>query len=356
VPAAVVTGSGGLVGSEAVRHFVEAGFDVIGLDNDSRATFFGADASTAPVTQRLLERYPHNFRWLDVDVRDGDGVSRAFSRAGAVEIIVHAAAQPSHDWAARDPLADFHINASGTLNLLEAARTYARDATFIQCSTSKVYGDMPNRLPLVAHPTRLDLEPDHPYHHGIDAKMSIDQSLHSLFGVSKAAGDLLAQEYGRYFGMRTGCFRPGCLTGSAHAGTRDHGFLSYLMRCTVRQEPYTIFGHGGLQVRDNLHGADLVAAFHAFHLSPRSGAVYNIGAGRATSCSILEAIELCEEISGRCLKWKLDPTARIGDHKWWISDIRPFRADYPSWKPGFGLRDMLHEIHDANAERWLARA
>ena len=356
MPAAIVTGSGGLVGSEAVRHLVEAGFDVVGVDNDSRATFFGADASTAPVTHGLLERYPREFRWVDADIRDAGSVRRAFASAGRVEIVVHAAAQPSHDWAARDPAADFHINATGTLNLLEATRLQAPGATFIHCSTSKVYGDTPNRLPLVELPTRLDLEEDHPYFEGIDTTMSIDRSLHSLFGVSKASGDLLAQEYGRYFGMATGCFRPGCLTGSAHAGTRDHGFLSYLMRCTVREEPYTIFGYGGLQVRDNLHSADLVAAFDAYHRAPRPGAVYNIGAGRATACSVLEAIALCEEISDRRLQWTLDPQARIGDHKWWISDIRPFQADFPEWAPAYGLRDILREIHDANVERWLARA
>lgn len=357
MPRAIVTGSGGLVGSEAVRHLVESGFDVTGLDNDSRAMFFGAAASTAPVTHGLLERYPGDFRWLDVDIRDADGVRRAFARGGGpIEIVVHAAAQPSHDWAARDPAADFHINASGTLNVLEAARELAPDATFVHCSTSKVYGDTPNRLPLVAGPTRLDLAEDHRYFEGIDTTMSIDASLHSLFGVSKAAGDLLAQEYGRYFGMPTVCFRPGCLTGSAHAGTRDHGFLSYLMRCAVRGEPYTVFGYGGLQVRDNLHSADLVTAFDAVHRDPRPGAVYNIGAGRATSCSVLEAIDHCEQISGRRIDWRLDEHARIGDHKWWISDIRPFQADYPEWTPAYGLREMLREIHDANVERWLTRA
>lgn len=357
MPTAIVTGSGGLVGSQAVRHLVESGLDVVGLDNDSRATYFGPEASTAPVTRALLASYPDSFRWLDVDVRDADAVRRAFRCApGRVEIVVHAAAQPSHDWAARDPAADFHVNASGTLNMLEAARAHAPEATFVHCSTSKVYGDTPNRLPLVEGPARLDLPPGHRYFEGIDTTMSIDRSLHSLFGVSKAAGDLLAQEYGRYFGMPTVCLRPGCLTGSAHAGTRDHGFLSYMMRCAVRGEPYTVLGYGGLQVRDNLHGADLVAAFEAVHRDPRPGSVYNIGGGRATSCSVLEAIALCEEISGRRLDWRIAPEPRIGDHRWWISDIRPFQADYPAWTPAYGLREILREIHDANAERWLATA
>jgi CDP-paratose 2-epimerase len=357
MPVAIVTGSGGLVGSEAVRYLVESGFDVVGVENDSRAAFFGPEVSTAPVTAGLQESYRREFRSLDLDIRDEAAMDRLFAEhAGRVEIVVHAAAQPSHDWAARDPHADFHINAVGTLNLLEATRRHAPDATFAHCSTSKVYGDTPNRLPLVDYDSRLDLPREHRYWHGIDVTMSIDQSLHSLFGVSKASGDLLVQEYGRYFGLPTGCFRPGCLTGSAHVGTRDHGFLSFLMRCVVRDDPYTIYGYEGKQVRCNLHGADLVSAFAAFHRSPRAGAVYNIGGGRETSCSVLEAIALCQEISGRELRWEMSSQARIGDHRWWISDIRPFQADYPDWRPQHDLRATLQEIHDANAERWLAMA
>jgi CDP-paratose 2-epimerase len=357
MPVAVVTGSGGLVGSEAVAHFVEAGYDVVGVENDSRRTFFGEHASTRPVTTELSERYAGSFHHRELDIRDRDGIERIFREHGSrVEIVVHAAAQPSHDWAARDPHTDFHINATGTLNLLDATRLHAPGASFVHCSTSKVYGDTPNRLPLVEGETRLDLPEDHRYHHGIDTTMSIDGSLHSLFGVSKASGDLLVQEYGRYFDMATVCLRPGCLTGAAHAGTRDHGFLSYLMRCVVRGEPYTVIGYGGKQVRCNLHSADLVAAFAAFHRSPRAGAVYNIGGGRELSCSILEAIALCEEISGRTLDWELSPTPRIGDHRWWISDNRPFIADHPDWRPERDLRAILQEIHDLNAERWLTRA
>jgi len=357
MPVAIVTGSGGLVGSQAVAHLVETGFDVIGLENDSRARFFGPDASTAAVTTGLRDRYPAEFTSVNVDVRDQVGVERLVAgHRGQIEMFVHTAAQPSHDWAAREPLTDFHVNATGTINLLEAARTHAPDATFVHCSTSKVYGDTPNRLPLVDAGTRLDLPESHPYWHGIDTSMSIDGSLHSLFGVSKASADLLVQEYGRYFGMPTVCFRPGCLTGSAHAGTRDHGFLSYLMRCVVRDEPYTVIGYAGKQVRCNLHASDLVAAFAAFHRSPRPGAVYNIGAGRSSSCSVLEAIAIAQDITGRPFDWTLDPTPRIGDHRWWISDIRPFQADYPQWKPLHDVRDIRREIHDANAERWLASA
>ncbi len=358
MPVAIVTGSGGLVGSESVRHFVEEdGYDVVGLENDMRATFFGADASTAHTTSALRERYPEEFRSLELDVRDADGVARVFAEHGsAIELVIHAAAQPSHDWAARDPRTDFAVNAGGTLNLLEATRKHAPGATFVFCSTNKVYGDLPNRLPLVELPQRLELPEDHPYYKGIDTTMSIDRSTHSLFGVSKASADLLVQEYGRYFELPTVCFRGGCLTGPNHAGTRLHGFLSYLMRCTMTGEPYTVFGYGGKQVRDNIHAADLVAAFAAFHRAPRAAAVYNIGGGRESNCSMLEAIELCERIAGRELRWSLGEQPRIGDHRWWIGDLGPFRDDYPEWGLTRDVEGILREIHDRNAERWVAAA
>jgi CDP-paratose 2-epimerase len=269
--------------------------------------------------------------------------------------VIHAAAQPSHDWAASDPQLDFAVNANGTLNLLEAARAHAPAATFVFCSTNKVYGDLPNVLPLVEEEKRLELPEGHRYHRGIDTTMSIDASTHSLFGVSKTAADLLVQEYGRYFGMPTVCFRGGCLTGPNHAGARLPGFLSYLMRCTMTGEPYTVYGYGGKQVRDNIHAADLVAAFAAFHRAPRSGAVYNIGGGRASNCSMLEAIELCQQIAGRELAWGLDEHNRVGDHRWWISDHEPFKREYPEWDVTRRVPDILREIHDRNAERWVAR-
>jgi CDP-paratose 2-epimerase len=354
---AIVTGSGGLVGSESVRHFVGAGYDVIGLENDMRAEFFGRDASTAHTTRELVERYPDEFRSLELDIRDADGVAKVFAeQEGAIELVIHTAAQPSHDWAAGDPQTDFAVNANGTLNLLEAARKHAPDATFVFCSTNKVYGDLPNQLPLVELPQRLELPEDHPYYKGIDTTMSIDQSTHSLFGVSKAAADLLVQEYGRYFELPTVCFRGGCLTGPNHAGTRLHGFLSYLMRCTMTGEPYTVFGYGGKQVRDNIHAADLVAAFAAFHRRPKAAAVYNIGGGRQSNCSMLEAIDLCQEIAGRELQWSLGEENRIGDHRWWISDLQPFRSDYPEWELTRDVEGILREIHDRNAERWIANA
>jgi CDP-paratose 2-epimerase len=356
MPVAVVTGSGGLIGSESVAHFVEQGFDVLGIENDMRAQFFGPGASTRSVTERLLRSYSE-FHSLELDVRDGDGVERLFERHGSdIELVVHTAAQPSHDWAASAPHTDFEVNANGTLNLLESTRRHASGASFIFTSTNKVYGDAPNRLPLVELDTRLELPGDHRYFGGIDTSMSIDASMHSLFGVSKAAADLMVQEYGRYFGLPTVCFRAGCLTGPNHAGAMLHGFLSYLMRCTVTGEPYTVFGYGGRQVRDNIHSADLVRTFDAFRRAPRAAAVYNIGGGRDTNCSMIEAIELCEEIAGRSLNRTLSDRARRGDHRWWISDLSEFRRDYPDWKQKYDLRGMLREIHDQNADRWLAPA
>jgi CDP-paratose 2-epimerase len=322
-----------------------------------RAYFFGPEASTKPQTDRLLDAYADSFRSLELEIRDGDAVDRLFrAYAHDLELVVHTAAQPSHDWAASEPHTDFTVNANGTLNLLEATRRHRPDATFVFTSTNKVYGDRPNLLPLVELETRLDLPPDHEYHGGVPTSMSIDQSLHSLFGASKAAADLLVQEYGRYFAMPTVCFRGGCLTGPNHAGARLHGFLSYLMRCTVTGEPYTVYGYGGKQVRDNIHSADLVRAFAAFHAQPRAGAVYNIGGGRESNCSMLEAIDLCERIAGRDLSWELAEEPRVGDHRWWISDLGEFRRDYPGWRLEYGLEALLRDIYERNAERWSVAA
>ena len=356
MPTAIITGSGGLIGSEATAHFVGAGYDVIGLENDMRAAFFGPEASTQHTTDRLKADFGDSFRSIEIDIRDREGIERVFmEHAGALELVIHTAAQPSHDWAASDPQTDFGVNANGTLNLLDATRRHAPAASFIFCSTNKVYGDTPNFLPLVEEPRRLELPEDHRYRRGIDTSMSIDSSTHSLFGVSKAAADLLVQEYGRYFDLPTVCFRGGCLTGPNHAGTRLHGFLSYLMRCTMTGDPYTIYGYGGRQVRDNIHSADLVAAFAAFHRAPRPGAVYNIGGGRQSNCSMLEAIDLCEEIAGRALQWELSDENRIGDHRWWISDLEPFRRDYPGWDITYDVPAVLREIYEQNAELWLVR-
>jgi CDP-paratose 2-epimerase len=356
VSVAIVTGSGGLVGSESVRWLVGEGLDVIGIENDMRARFFGPEASTARVTEELRRAHPE-FHHHDLDIRDRGGVEALFRQhARRIALVVHTAAQPSHDWAAREPRTDFDVNAVGTLNLLEATREHAPETPFIFCSTNKVYGDRPNSLPLEELETRLDLPEGHEYHRGIDTSMSIDTSTHSLFGVSKTAADLLVQEYGRYFGLRTVCFRGGCLTGPAHAGAQLHGFLAYLMKSVVTGTPYTVFGYGGKQVRDNIHCADLVAAFDACRRDPRPAAVYNIGGGRFANCSMLEAIGACERIAGRELDWELSDQARIGDHRWWISDLSEFRADYPDWEPKRGIERTLREIHDHNVERWTTSA
>lgn len=353
MPTAIVTGSGGLIGSESVAYFAAQGFRVVGLDNDMRAYFFGPDATTQPTTDRLAAELGDAFLPLTVDIRDAGAVMDVFAQhARELELIVHTAAQPSHDWAAGEPQTDFGVNANGTLNLLEAARRHAPDATFVFTSTNKVYGDRPNFLPLQDAGTRLELPEDHEWYGGIDLTMPIDTCTHSLFGVSKVAADLLVQEYGRYFDMPTVCFRGGCLTGPQHAGARLHGFLSYLMRCTVTGEPYTIFGYEGKQVRDNIHAHDVVRAFHAFHRAPRAAAVYNLGGGRESNVSMLEAIDLCERISGHTLDYELSDQARIGDHRWWISDLDAFKRDYPEWRLEYGIEQVLREIHDFNVERW----
>jgi CDP-paratose 2-epimerase len=357
MPTAVVTGSGGLIGSESVKHFVEAGFDVVGIENDMRASFFGPDASTRRTSEALVDAYGNDFRWVELDIRDADGVMRLFAEhAPKLELIVHTAAQPSHDWAASDPQTDFTVNANGTLNLLEATRRHAPNASFVFCSTNKVYGDLPNFLPLEETETRLELPESHRYYDGIDTTMSIDASMHSLFGVSKAAADLMVQEYGRYFEIPTVCFRGGCLTGPNHAGAELHGFLAYLMKCTVAGDPYTVFGYGGKQVRDNIHSADVVSAFAEFHANPRVAAVYNLGGGRASNCSMLEAIELCEQIAERELDWQLSDQARMGDHRWWISDLNQFQVDYPAWQLEYDVETMLREMYERNVEYWTARS
>ena len=354
MPIVIITGSGGLVGSESVVHFAQAGWTVVGIENDMRAHFFGPQASTAAMSAQLVKRFPDELIASALDIRDTEGIDRTFAKhAGEIELVVHTAAQPSHDWAAKEPQTDFAVNANGTLNLLEATRRHCPDAPFVFCSTNKVYGDRPNALPLQESALRLELPAEHRWYGGIDTTMSIDMSTHSLFGVSKAAADLLVQEYGRYFHMPTVCFRGGCLTGPNHAGTQLHGFLSYLMRCTITGEPYTVFGYRGKQVRDNIHSADLVAAFEAFARAPRQAAVYNLGGGRESNCSMLEAIGLCEQICDRKLRWTLSDEARVGDHRWWISDVTDFKRDFPDWRLRYGISDILREIHDQNLQRWL---
>jgi CDP-paratose 2-epimerase len=352
---ALVTGSAGLIGSETVRYFCALGFDVVGIDNDLRRTFFGDEASTAWNRKELEQDFPGRYRHVASDIRNQFEIDQLFQRYGsAIELVVHAAAQPSHDWAARDPVMDFTVNANGTLVLLEATRRFCPEAVFIFTSTNKVYGDTPNRLPLVELDTRWEIEPGHHYFDGIDETMSIDATTHSVFGASKVAADVMTQEYGRYFGMRTTTFRGGCLTGPSHSGTALHGFLAYLMKCTCTGQPYTIYGYQGKQVRDNIHSGDLVTAFHQVYRAPRVGEVYNIGGSRASNCSMLEAITLCEEIAGRQLQWTYTDQNRIGDHIWYISDITKFRTHYPEWQQRYDLRSLLEEIYQHNVERWIA--
>src|SRR5947207_2954985 len=343
----IVTGSAGLIGSETVRRFAREGAHVVGIDNDMRAQFFGAEASTKSTRDDLIANvrgYEHH----NIDIRDATAITELFKQhRGKIDAVVHTASQPSHDWAAREPQTDFTVNANGTLNLLEAARNFCPEASFIFTSTNKVYGDTPNHLPLRELEKRWEIEKGHEYEPGISETMSIDGTTHSLFGASKAAADLLVQEYGRYFGMPTVSFRGGCLTGPAHAGTELHGFLSYLMICTVSGRPYRVLGYKGKQVRDNIHSLDLVEAFVEFIHAPRSGEVYNIGGSRHSNCSMLEAIALSEELSGRKLAWSYEETTRVGDHIWWISDVRKFQKDYPTWEFRYSLREILEEIHRA---------
>ena len=349
---AIVTGAGGLIGSEAAHHFHDLGWDVVGVDNDMRSRFFGPEASTGWMVERLEERLPR-YTHMNADIRDADAMNRLFGRyGGALELVIHTAAQPSHDWAAREPMTDFTVNAQGTLVLLEALRQHAPDAPFIFTSTNKVYGDTPNRLPLVELENRWELPPDHEWHGGIPETMSIDGSTHSLFGVSKAAADLLVQEYGRYFGLKTVSFRGGCLTGPGHSGAELHGFLAYLMKCTVTGRPYRIYGYKGKQVRDNIHSADLVSAFEHVARGPRPGGVYNIGGGRQSNCSMLEAIDACQRIAGRELDWTYTDDNRIGDHIWWIGDLSAFKADHPEWDLRYDVDAILRDIYEANVERW----
>jgi CDP-paratose 2-epimerase len=350
---AIVTGSAGLIGSEAARFFHAQGLEVVGVDNDMRKAFFGEGASTARSLGELtrdLKKYRHE----SLDIRDIGAVEALFARYGkSIAVVIHTAAQPSHDWAASDPHTDFTVNANGTLALLEATRKHCPDAPFIHCSTNKVYGDTPNRLPLVEQETRWELDPIHPYAaHGIDESMSIDGCMHSLFGVSKAASDLLVQEYGRYFDMKTACFRGGCLTGPNHSGAQLHGFLSYLVKCAVTGDAYTVFGYKGKQVRDNIHAWDLVNAFWHVFQKPRSAEIYNIGGSRHSNCSMQEAITVCEELTGRPMNWSYAEGNRAGDHIWWISDVRRFQSHYPDWSYRYDIRGILGEIHDAMAERF----
>jgi len=358
---AVVTGSAGLIGSQAAVHFASAGLDVVGVDNDMRRVFFGEESSTAWMANELERTLGERYRHASLDVRDRAGIEQLFSRYGDdIELVIHAAAQPSHDWAAREPFTDFDVNAVGTLNVLEATRRHCPDATFIFTSTNKVYGDTPNRLPLIEQDTRYEIDPEHTYAGGIREDMSIDSTLHSIFGASKVAADVMVQEYGRYFGLRTSVFRGGTLTGPNHAAAELHGFLAYVMQCTMTGTPYRVFGYRGKQVRDAIHSADLISCFDHVHRAarqgtPRTGEVYNIGGGRTSNCSVLEAIAMCEDITGRRLEWTYVEDNRIGDHIWWIGDNGRFAEHHPDWELTYDVVAILTEMHEANRDRWTDR-
>jgi len=344
----LVTGSNGLIGSEAVEYFDNRGHYLHGVDNNMRREFFGSAGDPSWNLRRLKELTRH-FTHVELDIRCRDGVFDLF-KTHRFDLIIHCAAQPSHDRAAIIPLVDFDVNAVGTINMLEATRQHCPDAVFIHMSTNKVYGDAPNELPLVELDTRYDYaRPEDS--DGINENCRIDQSLHSLFGASKAAADLVAQEYGRYYGMNVGVFRGGCLTGPSHSGVELHGFLSYLVKVAVRGQPYTIFGYKGKQVRDQIHSIDVVRAFEAFARNPRQGEPYNLGGGRQNSASVLECIAIIEELVARKIHWRYTEQNRRGDHVCYISDTRKFLTHYPEWSITRSLEDMLKEMIEAERAR-----
>ena len=341
----IVTGSTGLIGSSTSEFFLKKKEKVIGIDNNLRAYFFGKIASNL-WKEKILKRdklYSH----YRIDIRNKVAIFKIFKKySKKIKSIIHTAAQPSHDWAAKEPFTDFHVNATGTLNLLEAFKKYCPNASFIFTSTNKVYGDTPNLLPLREKKLRYEIDKRHQYYKkGIDEKMSIDHTKHSLFGASKTSADILVQEYGRYFNLKTACFRGGCLTGENHTGAQLHGFLSFLVKSIVNNKKYFVFGYKGKQVRDNIHSSDVVRAFEQFIKKPIRGAnVYNLGGGRENSCSILEAINLIEKISNKKSRYKLLNKNRIGDHIWWISNNSKFKKDFPSWKIQVSLKESLKQM------------
>lgn len=345
----LVTGSAGLIGSEVVQYFASRVHTVIGVDNNERALFFGSQGDTSHTTNRLLASFPKSYRHLAIDIKDREAL-RNLIKETQPNAIIHTAAQPSHDKAAQIPFLDFETNALGTLNLLEACREFVPESPIIHMSTNKVYGDKPNEIPMLELEKRFDYDGAQ-WQNGIDETLSIDQSKHSLFGASKVAADILVQEYGRYFGMPTVCLRGGCLTGPNHSGVELHGFLSYLIKCNVQEKPYIIFGYKGKQVRDNIHSFDVACLIDQIIHEPRVGEVYNLGGGKANTCSIIDAFELAEELSGKKMNYTYSETARQGDHICYYSDLSKLKSHYPNWEITKPLNVIFEEIHQSWSQK-----
>jgi CDP-paratose 2-epimerase len=346
VSVVLITGSSGLIGSEAALFYAGSGYTIVGIDNDMRRYFFSQEASTYWTRERVQAAIGDRYEHRDVDIRHTEAIDSVFSEYGRdIVLVIHTAAQPSHEWATREPVTDFTINANGTLTLLEATRKHCPEAVFVLTSTNKVYGDRPNTLPLIELEKRWEVAPEHQYYKGIPEEMSIDQTMHSLYGASKLAADVLVQEYGRYFDLKTVVFRGGVLTGPQHAGCELHGFLSYLIKCAVTGTPYTIYGYKGKQVRDVIHSQDVIRAIDAFFKNPRVGEVYNLGGGRESNTSILEAIELAQNITGQEMSVSYSDKNRMGDHVWYVSDLTKFKTHYSEWSPKYdSVRKIAEEI------------
>ena len=340
----LITGSCGLVGSEAVNFFSKKGFEIIGIDNNSRRFFFGKDGDISWIKNRIIKEHK-NYYHYNVDIRNFQALKKIFKKYKKnIKLIIHAAAQPSHDWAKKNPVMDFEINAKGTLNLLEATKIYSPNSPFIFMSTNKVYGDNPNNLPLIEKKTRWEISSKNKFNNGIDETLSLDKCVHSFFGTSKAYADLLVQEYGKNIGLKTVCFRAGCITGPNHSGAKLHGFLSFLVKSLLENKKYIIYGYKGKQVRDNIHSSDLISCFWEFYKSPKKGEIYNIGGGRKSNCSILEAVNIVKEITGQDLKIQLTKKNRLGDHVWYISNMKKFKKDFPNWKQTYSTEKIIHEL------------
>ncbi len=340
----LITGSNGLVGSEAVNFFHDKGFDVVGIDNNLRKFFFGSSGSTNWIKLRLLKRNK-NFKSFNLDIRNLIGLEKIFKKyKKKISLIIHCAAQPSHDYGKNFPFLDFNVNATGTLNLLELTKKYCPDSPFIFMSTNKVYGDNPNKLKIFEKETRWELKKNNENYYGIKETFPIDNATHSFFGVSKIYADLIVQEYGKNIGLKTVCFRGGCITGPNHSGASLHGFLSYLVKVSMSEKQYNLIGYKGKQVRDNLHSYDLVNCFWQFYKKPSSGEIFNIGGGRFSNCSIVEALDLVEDLGKIKIKRKFLKKARVGDHVWYISDISKFKNKYPQWKQKYNTKKIIEEL------------